>query len=115
MMLLIVLLVVSMPLLSQEQQELPVARECVEAIENAKKATAEFAALDSKRMIEFYGSNAPDLLVEWQKRCTLSTEKGAEYTRLMIKNFLDIPRKFLMKFFQMIWCTLLEINILTRS
>ncbi len=92
MFLLIVLLVISVPLLSQEEQELPVARECVEAIENVKKATSEFAALDSKRMIEFYNSNAPDLIVEWQKRCTLSAEKGTEYTRLMIKNFLDIDK-----------------------
>ena len=78
--------------IAESAKEPPIVSVVPECQEMLKQLKAEYSALDSEKMLAFYGSNAPDLLVEWQKRCAASTEKGTEYAKLLIKNFLDIEK-----------------------
>ena len=56
------------------------------------QAQNENAGLDSDAMIRFYAKNSPDLLSGWETRSSASREKGVEYLKLLIKNFLEIDK-----------------------
>ncbi len=72
-----------------ETPKVTVSSECLELLRQAQK---ENDGLDAQALIAFYGKNSPDLLAEWEKRLKASHEKGTEYAKLLIKNYLDIDK-----------------------
>ena len=74
---------------AMETPKTVVSQACQELLMQAKK---ENPSLDADAMILFYRKNSPDLLAEWESRCVSSLEKGADYMKLLIKNFLDIDK-----------------------
>ena len=72
-----------------EPPKVTVSPACLELLRQAQK---ENDGLDAEALIAFYGKNSPDLLTEWEKRLKASPEKGIEYAKLLIKNYLDIDK-----------------------